>query len=38
MYMKTIERAHMPKKLWEKIPLDKSYKKVSPSFSHPIGS
>jgi hypothetical protein len=26
--MKTIERAHMPAKLWEVIPLDKSYMKA----------
>jgi protein MAK16 len=29
LYVKTIERAHMPKKLWEKIPLDKGYMKAS---------
>eukprot|EP00826_Nyctotherus_ovalis_P006534 TRINITY_DN11562_c0_g1_i1.p1 TRINITY_DN11562_c0_g1~~TRINITY_DN11562_c0_g1_i1.p1 ORF type:complete len:131 (-),score=43.13 TRINITY_DN11562_c0_g1_i1:435-827(-) len=28
LYMKTIERAHMPSKMWEKIPLDKSYRKA----------
>ena len=26
--MKTVERAHMPAKLWEVIPLDKNYMKV----------
>lgn len=28
LYMKTAERAHTPNELWEKIKLDKSYKKA----------
>lgn len=28
LYMKTTERAHTPKEMWEKIKLDKSYNKA----------
>ena len=28
LYIKTIERSHRPKDLWEKIRLDKNYQKV----------
>lgn len=28
LYIKTIERQHLPSKLWEKIPLDKNYAKA----------
>ena len=30
LYVKTAERAQKPKDLWEKIPLDKNYNKVTP--------
>lgn len=28
LYIKTIERCHMPNKAWEEVRLDKSYAKV----------
>jgi protein MAK16 len=28
LYMKTAERAHTPAELWEKVKLDRSYKKA----------
>jgi len=28
LYVKTIERQHLPSQLWEKIPLDKNYAKA----------
>lgn len=37
LYVKTIERAHTPAKMWEKIPLSKNYSKALEQVSsHPL--
>lgn len=33
LYMKTVERSHLPSKMWEKVELDKNYAKVSRGYS-----
>ena len=35
LYVKTIERAHTPAKMWEKIPLSKNYSKALEQVSQP---